>query len=182
MTAAETSSFACMNPRTPEPPQRSGWIWPGLKCMKRICSNRQNSRWFRISRWLSSPHISYKEARMKIFRNRTVVGVLCILLALLICFGVTPLFSRSASEKVPSCESFVDSHNSLLLPHALRRGRAVKPFVRMVWCLPMTVAMCDAPISGILKACCVCCARCRLHPFGLCRPASSCPLSLPCLM
>ena len=36
---------------------------------------------------------------MKIFRNRTVAGVLCILLALLICFGVTPLFSRSASEK-----------------------------------------------------------------------------------
>ena len=36
---------------------------------------------------------------MKIFRNRTVVGVLCILLALIICFGVTPLFNRSASEK-----------------------------------------------------------------------------------
>ena len=36
---------------------------------------------------------------MKIFRNRTVIGVLCILLALVICFGVTPLFSRSASEK-----------------------------------------------------------------------------------
>ena len=36
---------------------------------------------------------------MKIFRNRTVIGVLCILLALSICFGVTPLFSRSASEK-----------------------------------------------------------------------------------
>ena len=36
---------------------------------------------------------------MKIFRNRTVIGVLCILLALTICFGVTPLFSRSASEK-----------------------------------------------------------------------------------
>ena len=36
---------------------------------------------------------------MKIFRNRTVVGALCILLALIICFGVTPLFSRSASEK-----------------------------------------------------------------------------------
>ena len=36
---------------------------------------------------------------MKIFRNRTVVGVLCLLLALIICFGVTPLFSRSASEK-----------------------------------------------------------------------------------
>lgn len=36
---------------------------------------------------------------MKIFRNRTVIGVLCILLALIVCFGVTPLFSRSASEK-----------------------------------------------------------------------------------
>lgn len=36
---------------------------------------------------------------MKIFRNHTVIGVLCILLALIICFGVTPLFSRSASEK-----------------------------------------------------------------------------------
>lgn len=36
---------------------------------------------------------------MNIFRNRTVVGVLCILLALIICFGVTPMFSRSASEK-----------------------------------------------------------------------------------
>ena len=36
---------------------------------------------------------------MKIFRNRTVIVVLCILLALIICFGVTPLFSRSASEK-----------------------------------------------------------------------------------
>lgn len=36
---------------------------------------------------------------MKIFRNRAVIGVLCILLALIICFGVTPLFSRSASEK-----------------------------------------------------------------------------------
>lgn len=36
---------------------------------------------------------------MKIFRNRTVIGVLCILLALIICFGVTPQFSRSASEK-----------------------------------------------------------------------------------
>ena len=35
---------------------------------------------------------------MKIFRNRTVIGVLCILLSLVICFGVTPLFSRSSSE------------------------------------------------------------------------------------
>lgn len=36
---------------------------------------------------------------MKIFRNRTVVGVLCILLSLAICFGLAPMFSRSAAEK-----------------------------------------------------------------------------------
>lgn len=36
---------------------------------------------------------------MNIFKNRTVVGVLCILLSLLICFGVTPLFNRAVSEK-----------------------------------------------------------------------------------
>ncbi len=36
---------------------------------------------------------------MKIFRNRTVIGVICILLSLAICFGVTPMFTRSASEK-----------------------------------------------------------------------------------
>jgi flp pilus assembly protein cpaB len=50
--------------------------------------------------WLLFPRIFYKEENdLKIFRNRTVIGVLCILLALIICFGVTPLFSRSASEK-----------------------------------------------------------------------------------
>lgn len=27
---------------------------------------------------------------MKLFRNRTVIGVLCILLSLVICFGITP--------------------------------------------------------------------------------------------
>lgn len=36
---------------------------------------------------------------MKLFRNRTVIGVLCILLSLVICFGITPMFSHSASEK-----------------------------------------------------------------------------------
>ena len=36
---------------------------------------------------------------MSIFKNRTVVGVLCILLALLICFGVTPLFNSAVSGK-----------------------------------------------------------------------------------
>ena len=35
---------------------------------------------------------------MKIFRNRTVIGVLCILLALIICFGVTPLADLSMKD------------------------------------------------------------------------------------
>ncbi len=37
---------------------------------------------------------------MRIFKGRTVVGVLCILLSLLICFGVTPLFNKAISEKM----------------------------------------------------------------------------------
>lgn len=36
---------------------------------------------------------------MSIFKNRTVIGVLCILLSLLICFGLTPLFNKSVSQK-----------------------------------------------------------------------------------
>lgn len=36
---------------------------------------------------------------MKILKNRTVIGVLCILLSLLICFGLTPLFNASAAHK-----------------------------------------------------------------------------------
>lgn len=36
---------------------------------------------------------------MQIFKNRTVIGVACILLSLIICFAVTPLFNRSISEK-----------------------------------------------------------------------------------
>lgn len=36
---------------------------------------------------------------MNLFKNRTVVGVICILLSLLICFGVTPLFNKSVSQK-----------------------------------------------------------------------------------
>ena len=36
----------------------------------------------------------------KILRNRTVLGIACIVLPLIICFGLTPLFSRMVSEKV----------------------------------------------------------------------------------
>ena len=39
---------------------------------------------------------------MSIFKNRTVVGVICILAALVICFGITPLFNRSISQKEES--------------------------------------------------------------------------------
>nr|WP_308625368.1 Flp pilus assembly protein CpaB [uncultured Eisenbergiella sp.] len=36
---------------------------------------------------------------MNFLKNRTVIGVLCIVLALVICFAVTPLFNQSISEK-----------------------------------------------------------------------------------
>lgn len=37
---------------------------------------------------------------MNFLKNRTVIGVICIVLALIICFAVTPLFNRSISEKI----------------------------------------------------------------------------------
>ena len=36
---------------------------------------------------------------MNLLKNRTVLGVICILLSLLICFGVTPLFNKTVSQK-----------------------------------------------------------------------------------
>lgn len=36
---------------------------------------------------------------MKLLKNRTVLGLLCIALSLLICFAVTPLFNASVSKK-----------------------------------------------------------------------------------
>jgi pilus assembly protein CpaB len=37
---------------------------------------------------------------MSFLKNRTVIGVLCIVLSLLICFGVTPLFNAAVAKKV----------------------------------------------------------------------------------
>lgn len=36
---------------------------------------------------------------MNLLKNRTVIGVICIVLSLIICFAVTPLFNQSISEK-----------------------------------------------------------------------------------
>ncbi|MDD3778459.1 MAG: Flp pilus assembly protein CpaB [Synergistaceae bacterium] len=36
---------------------------------------------------------------MSIFKNRTVIGIICILVALVICFGITPLFNQGMSKK-----------------------------------------------------------------------------------
>lgn len=36
---------------------------------------------------------------MSFLKNRTVIGVVCILLSLVICFAVTPLFNKSISDK-----------------------------------------------------------------------------------
>jgi pilus assembly protein CpaB len=37
---------------------------------------------------------------MNFIRNRTVIGVICILMSLVICFAVTPLFNAGLSQKV----------------------------------------------------------------------------------
>lgn len=36
---------------------------------------------------------------MKLFRNRTVLGILCIVVSLVICFGITPLYNKGLSQK-----------------------------------------------------------------------------------
>ena len=36
---------------------------------------------------------------MKFMKNRTTVGILCIVLSLVVCFGITPLFNQSISQK-----------------------------------------------------------------------------------
>ena len=36
---------------------------------------------------------------MNIFKNRTVIGLLCIVLSLVICFAITPMFNRTISKK-----------------------------------------------------------------------------------
>ena len=36
---------------------------------------------------------------MKLFKNRTVLGVICIVLSLLICFGIAPLLNKQMSQK-----------------------------------------------------------------------------------
>ena len=47
---------------------------------------------------------------MSIFKNRTVIGVICILLALVICFGITPLFNRGISQKAEIVRVTKDIH------------------------------------------------------------------------
>lgn len=36
---------------------------------------------------------------MNFFKNRTVIGLLCIILSMVICFAITPMFNRTISEK-----------------------------------------------------------------------------------
>lgn len=37
---------------------------------------------------------------MRLFKNRTVIGVICIVLSLIICFAITPFFNQSVSQKM----------------------------------------------------------------------------------
>ena len=36
---------------------------------------------------------------MSFLKNRAVIGVICIVLSLIICFAVTPLFNKAISDK-----------------------------------------------------------------------------------
>ena len=52
---------------------------------------------------------------MSIFKNRTVIGVICILLALVICFGITPLFNQSISQRSEIVRVTKDIHAGELI-------------------------------------------------------------------
>ncbi len=52
---------------------------------------------------------------MSIFKNRTVIGVICILLALVICFGITPLFNQGISQKAEIVRVTKDIHAGELI-------------------------------------------------------------------
>ena len=52
---------------------------------------------------------------MRIFKNRTVIGIICILVALVICFGITPLFNRSISQKAEIVRVVKDIHAGELI-------------------------------------------------------------------
>ena len=52
---------------------------------------------------------------MSIFKNRTVIGIICILLALVICFGITPLFNQSISQKAEIVRVTKDIHAGELI-------------------------------------------------------------------
>ncbi len=47
---------------------------------------------------------------MSFLKNRTVIGVICIVLSLVICFAVTPLFNKSMSRKVEIVRVVKDIH------------------------------------------------------------------------
>lgn len=62
---------------------------------------------------------------MSFLKNRTVVGVICILLSLLICFGLTPLFNQSVSQKaeiVRVCGR-ADTHQRIGVHHSRSGGQ-----------------------------------------------------------
>ena len=48
-----------------------------------------------------------------IFRNRTIIGAVCILLAVLVCFGITPLFNvyKTRKTKNPTDKFIVKRRN-----------------------------------------------------------------------
>lgn len=44
-----------------------------------------------------------RKCRMKLFKNRTVLGIFCIAVSLIICFAITPLVNAGLSKKDHYC-------------------------------------------------------------------------------
>lgn len=70
---------------------------------------------------------------MSIFKNRTVIGVICILLALVICFGITPLFNQSISQKAEIVRVTKDIHAGELITKDMVTTAEVGSYTA-AWC------------------------------------------------
>ena len=56
---------------------------------------------------------------MKLFKNRTVLGVTCIVISLIICFAVTPLINKSLSQKTTIVRVAHDAKEGDQLTHSI---------------------------------------------------------------
>ena len=78
---------------------------------------------------------------MSIFKNRTVIGIICILLALVICFGITPLFNQSISQKAEIVRVTKDIHAGELITKDMVTTTEVGSYM----------TMCTTPCGRVMR-------------------------------